>query len=104
MPDYQQNLHMAQFRPLPAEMVRLRAALRGNQADTNRFFLAYQGMIPREEFFNPENLGRIAGIAGGRPRDRRVVTGCWLLVTSNNKPPARLSERPGGSPLPATSN
>jgi flavin-dependent dehydrogenase len=60
MADYQLNVQLARFQPAP-EMYRLRAALRGNQADTNRFFLANQGLIPREQFFNPANLERIVG-------------------------------------------
>ncbi len=59
MPDYQQNLHAARFGPPPPELARLRAALRGNQGDTNRFIMANEGMIPREAFFNPENLQRV---------------------------------------------
>lgn len=59
MSDYQQNLHLAQFKPLPAELSRLRLALRGNPKDMNLFFMANEGMIPREAFFNPENLSRI---------------------------------------------
>jgi hypothetical protein len=31
----------------------------GNHPDTNRFAMAREGMIPPEEFFNPENLQRI---------------------------------------------
>jgi len=34
-------------------------ALRGNHQDTRRFIMAREGMIPPEEFFNPENLQRI---------------------------------------------
>jgi len=59
LPDFQPNLRMAQFRPLPPEQVQLRAALRGHPADTHRFFLAYEGMIRPESFFNRENLERI---------------------------------------------
>ena len=55
---------MAQFRPLPPEQVQLRAALRGRQAETNRFFLAFESMIPPESFFNRENLERIVATAG----------------------------------------
>jgi flavin-dependent dehydrogenase len=62
--DYRQNLYAAQFGPLPAEIVRLRAALRGDQEATNQFIMAGEGMIPREAFFNPENLQRIVGSAG----------------------------------------
>jgi 2-polyprenyl-6-methoxyphenol hydroxylase-like FAD-dependent oxidoreductase len=63
MPDYQQNLHAAQFRPLPPEVYQLRAALRGHQEAINRFIMANEGMIPRETFFNPENLQRITEIS-----------------------------------------
>jgi flavin-dependent dehydrogenase len=63
LPDFQQNLHMAQFRPPPPEVVRLRAALRGNQEDTNRYFLAYQGMMAPESFFIPDDLGRIVAMS-----------------------------------------
>jgi flavin-dependent dehydrogenase len=64
MADYQLNLRMASFTP-PPELIQLAAALQGNQEDTNRYFLARDGMIPREEFFNPENLQRI--MARARP-------------------------------------
>jgi flavin-dependent dehydrogenase len=63
MVDYQQNLDRAQFKPLPAEMAQLRLALRGNQEDTNRYYMAIEGMIPPETFFNPENVQRIIGLA-----------------------------------------
>ena len=58
MAAYQLNLRMASFAP-PPEFIQMSYALQGNQADTNRFFMAREGMIPREEFFNPENLQRI---------------------------------------------
>jgi flavin-dependent dehydrogenase len=59
MPDYLQNLRSASFEPPPPEMIRLLAALQDNQEDTNRFFLAREGIIPSEEFYNPENMKRI---------------------------------------------
>jgi 2-polyprenyl-6-methoxyphenol hydroxylase-like FAD-dependent oxidoreductase len=59
--DYKQNLELAQFKPIPAEVSQLRLALRGNQEDTNRFYLAREGMIPPETFFNSENLKRLMG-------------------------------------------
>jgi hypothetical protein len=31
----------------------------GNQEATNRFLMATEGMIPREAFFNPENMQRL---------------------------------------------
>lgn len=59
MAEYHDNMARARFSPLPAEFMHLRLALRGNQDDTNRFIMAREGMIPPEEFFNPENLERI---------------------------------------------
>ena len=43
----------------PVKLMQLRAALRDDQETTNRFFMAREGMIPSEAFFNPENLQRI---------------------------------------------
>ena len=63
MPDYKLNLELAQLGPLPEEQRRLRAALRGDRNATNHFFLATQAMVPRESFFNDENLGRIIAAA-----------------------------------------
>jgi 2-polyprenyl-6-methoxyphenol hydroxylase-like FAD-dependent oxidoreductase len=63
LPDYHENLHFAQLGPMPADALRLRQALRDKPADTTRFVLATHGRIPREEFFNPDNLGRILGPA-----------------------------------------
>jgi 2-polyprenyl-6-methoxyphenol hydroxylase-like FAD-dependent oxidoreductase len=67
--DYQRNIDFALFKPVEPAMYQLRAALKGNQEDTNRFIMATEGMIPREEFFNPENMRRIltrgqAGLLG----------------------------------------
>jgi flavin-dependent dehydrogenase len=59
LPEYQQNVQLARLQPPPAEVLGLRAALRGNQDDTNMFFLATEGMIPREKFFNPETMQRL---------------------------------------------
>jgi 2-polyprenyl-6-methoxyphenol hydroxylase-like FAD-dependent oxidoreductase len=59
MSEYRENIHMAQFKPLPPDLVTIRRGVRANQEDTNKFFMARQGMIPREEFFNPENLQRL---------------------------------------------
>jgi len=57
--DYRMNLDLAQFKPLSAEQRQLLEAIRGDQEATNRFFMAREGMIPPETFFNPENLGRV---------------------------------------------
>ena len=61
--DYQQNVERAQFLPPPPEERALLAALHGNQEETNSFFMAREGLVPRELFFNPENLSRIVGAA-----------------------------------------
>jgi hypothetical protein len=59
MADYRENIARARFGAFPAELLQLRKALRGNQEDTNRFIMAREGMIPPEQFFNPENIQRI---------------------------------------------
>jgi flavin-dependent dehydrogenase len=59
--DYRENLHLASFQPPPAEMYRLRAAIRNDVEATRQFFLARQQMIPAERFFNPDNLQRLIG-------------------------------------------
>jgi flavin-dependent dehydrogenase len=70
---YRQNAELARFNPITEEELAIRAALRGNQDETNRFYLAQDGIIPPEEFFNEDNLRRLkarAGIMG--PADRQV--------------------------------
>jgi flavin-dependent dehydrogenase len=59
MADYRENIAQARFDPAPVELLELRAALRGNQKDTNQFIMAREGLVPPEEFFNDENLQRI---------------------------------------------
>jgi hypothetical protein len=59
--DYNENLAAARFQPIPEEVYRLRAALRGNAEATRQFMLVRNGRIPREAFFNPENLERVMG-------------------------------------------
>jgi flavin-dependent dehydrogenase len=54
--EYAFNLSLAASKPLPDEFVRLRAAIHDNPQATRHYFLANQGMIPRESFFNPENI------------------------------------------------
>lgn len=59
MMDYKQNLHLASFQPAPADLLGIRAAIRGNPEASRQFYMAIEGMIPREDFFNPANLERI---------------------------------------------
>jgi hypothetical protein len=51
-------------------------AIRDDQEETNRFYLARQGMIPPDEFFNPENLQRLmAREKAGAARTQRLGSG-----------------------------
>jgi flavin-dependent dehydrogenase len=56
---YEFNAEMASLEPPPPEMRRLFGALRGNQADTERFFGVLAGTVPVPEFFSPDNVQRI---------------------------------------------
>ena len=59
MPVFERTVREARFDPFPPDLLRLRAALQGNQADTDRFYGVELGTVPREEFFAPQNLARI---------------------------------------------
>jgi 2-polyprenyl-6-methoxyphenol hydroxylase-like FAD-dependent oxidoreductase len=68
---YQINLEMARLGPPAPEQLALRAALRERQEDTNLFYMARDGMVPPEAFFNPENMQRLmSGPAGAPASDR----------------------------------
>jgi flavin-dependent dehydrogenase len=54
--DYQLNLDRARFKPPAEDELRLLRALVDNQEATDRFFMAREGMIPPEAFFNSGNL------------------------------------------------
>jgi flavin-dependent dehydrogenase len=56
---YHQNAQLARFEPVPQEELALRAVLREDPEETNRYYFALQGVIPPEEFFNPDNLQRL---------------------------------------------
>jgi 2-polyprenyl-6-methoxyphenol hydroxylase-like FAD-dependent oxidoreductase len=56
---YQINLEMARLGPPAPEQLALRAALRDSPEDTNLFYMARDGMVPPETFFNPENMQRL---------------------------------------------
>ena len=59
MADYRQNIDRARFSPPPEDELRLLRALVDDQEATNQFFMAREGMIPLESFFNPGNLNTI---------------------------------------------
>ena len=61
MADYTVNLQMARLEPPSREVLALRAALRDRPEDSRLFAMAAFDVIPRETFFNPENLARIMG-------------------------------------------
>jgi 2-polyprenyl-6-methoxyphenol hydroxylase-like FAD-dependent oxidoreductase len=63
MPQYRENVAAARFSPFPPELFRLRAAVRGDAETKRQFFLARFGRIPRESFFNPENIQRVLQVA-----------------------------------------
>jgi 2-polyprenyl-6-methoxyphenol hydroxylase-like FAD-dependent oxidoreductase len=59
MAAYRENLQFAAFGDPPSDLLRLRHALRGDAAETRRYYLARQGRIPPATFFNPENIERL---------------------------------------------
>jgi flavin-dependent dehydrogenase len=63
MPDYRLNVARAQFTVSPQERA-LRAALSGNAEATRQFFLANEGLAPREAFVARENIDRIMAPRG----------------------------------------
>jgi flavin-dependent dehydrogenase len=63
LPWYQINLGAARFGPPSPEVAAMRAGVRDSQEDTNLFYMAREGMVPPELFFNPENMQRIMGAA-----------------------------------------
>jgi flavin-dependent dehydrogenase len=67
LPLYEFTHQLAALQPPPPEMQQLFAALRGNQAQTDRFFGTIAGTTPIPECFAPENLGHImaAGATAG---------------------------------------
>jgi len=64
--EYQENLKLARLAGPCLEALQLRAALKGNQEQINLFAMVRGGMIPRDRFFNPENLLRL-GMGLKRP-------------------------------------
>jgi flavin-dependent dehydrogenase len=64
MTDFRENLHIARFQPVPEQTYRIRAAIRADPELTRQFFLARQGIIPPEVFFNPDNMQRLLGREG----------------------------------------
>jgi 2-polyprenyl-6-methoxyphenol hydroxylase-like FAD-dependent oxidoreductase len=64
MPMYEFTCGLAALQAPPPEMQALFGALRGNQAETDRFLGTIAGTVLLQEFFAPENVQRIIA---GRP-------------------------------------
>jgi 2-polyprenyl-6-methoxyphenol hydroxylase-like FAD-dependent oxidoreductase len=62
-PGFATTLQFASLQPPPPEMQQLFGALRHNQDQLNRFMGTFVGTVPPEEFYTPENLGRIMAAA-----------------------------------------
>ena len=70
-PRFDENCRAASFQPPSQDELRLQAALRSaGQDDIDTFMGARFGTLPREAFFNPENLG-------GYPRRSKLVELPW---------------------------
>ena len=62
-PMYELTNQIATLNPEPGRITELVHALRGNQAETDRFFGVLAGTVPVSEFLSPENLRRILAAA-----------------------------------------
>jgi flavin-dependent dehydrogenase len=60
---YLENIQAARLMPPPEATRALLTALHGRDEDVRQFFLAQQGLIPREQFDHPDNLRRIMAAA-----------------------------------------
>ena len=58
---YELTYEFASLAPPAPEQQALFGALRANSEDTNRFFGVVAGTVRPDEFFAPENIGRIVG-------------------------------------------
>ncbi len=61
---YEFTCQWATLDPPPPVMQQLFAALRGNEAETNRFIGTLAGTVPIPEFFSPENMQRVIDTNG----------------------------------------
>jgi len=61
--EFRQNLSGARFDPVPADIFRVREAVRSDPAQATRMAKARVGMIDPREFFNPQNIQQLIGSA-----------------------------------------
>jgi flavin-dependent dehydrogenase len=67
LPMFEHTCRLARLESPPPEMMSLLEALRGNPSETGRFLGTVAGTVPLQDFFSPENVGRILGaLALGR--------------------------------------
>ena len=59
--DYEENLEAARFTPPRPELLAIRAAVRKRPEEATRLIKARQGMIDKDEFFNPQNVQHLLG-------------------------------------------
>jgi hypothetical protein len=64
MPMYEFTCQWATLDPPPPVMKQLFAALRKNEAETNRFIGTLAGTVPIPDFFSPQNMQRVIGTTG----------------------------------------
>lgn len=64
MPMYEFTCQWATLDPPPPAMQKLFSALRGNEAERNRFIGTLAGTVPIPEFFSPQNMQRVISTAG----------------------------------------
>jgi 2-polyprenyl-6-methoxyphenol hydroxylase-like FAD-dependent oxidoreductase len=64
---FEHTCQLARLAPPPPEMIQLLEALRGNREETGRFLGTVAGTMPVQEFFSPENVGRIIKASALRP-------------------------------------
>lgn len=63
MPLFELNCQFATLQPPPPEMQQLIGALIGNQEGINQFLGTMVGTVPVAEFYAPENIARLMGVA-----------------------------------------
>jgi 2-polyprenyl-6-methoxyphenol hydroxylase-like FAD-dependent oxidoreductase len=61
---YELTCQRATMEPPSPQVIRLRAALQGNQAEIDRFVSVIWGTVPVEEFFAPEHIERLMSATG----------------------------------------
>ena len=67
LPMFEHTCRLARLEPPPPEMIGLLEALRDNPGEAGRFLGTVAGTVPIQEFFSPENIGRIVGGAALKP-------------------------------------